>query len=105
MAGTPQARPVQNDRVVQTPSDDQTGPIGFTWSHANIRVAGCILLGITTPAAIAFAISPPFARWLCLAWLAGIAALVHGLGRRASSDAAVVSVDQRGILDRRLMAR
>jgi hypothetical protein len=105
MARTSQARSVQNDRVLQAPPGHQAGQVGFTWSHAKIRTAGFILLGVTIPAALGFAVSPPLVRWLCLAWLAGIAALVHGLGRRASSDAVVVSVDERGILDRRLMPR
>jgi hypothetical protein len=106
MAGnTPQAGSVRNDRVAQAPPVHAAGQISFTWSHAKIRTAGFILLGVTIPATVAFAVSPPFVRWLCLAWLAGISALVHGLGRRAISDAVVVSVDQRGILDRRLMPR
>jgi hypothetical protein len=51
------------------------------------------------------AVSVPFLQWLCLAWLVGIALLMHCLDQRARTDAFVLSVDRRGILDRRLMER
>jgi hypothetical protein len=102
MAGAPQA---QNDRVEQASPGHQASHVGFIWSHAKIRTAGFILLGVTIPAIVGFAVSPPSVGWLCVAWLVGICVLVHGLGRRALSDAVVLSVDQRGIFDRRLMSR
>ena len=73
------------------------------WSLARIRIACLILLGAATPAAVGFAVSSTI--WLCLAWLVGVAILIHCLSRRASSDTVVLSIDQRGILDRRLMPR
>jgi hypothetical protein len=99
MADIPQPRSVQHDL-------GERAPFGrFAWSLAKIRIAGFTLLGVATMPTIAFVVSPPSVRWLCLAWLAGVGALVHYLGRRASSDAIVLSVDQRGIFDRRLMSR
>jgi hypothetical protein len=44
-------------------------------------------------------------KWLCLASLGGVALLMHFLSQRAFNDAVVLSVDQRGILDRRLMSK
>jgi hypothetical protein len=49
-------------------------------------------------------VSVPFVKWLCLAWLAGVALLMQGLSRRAYDCSVVLCVDQRGILDRRLMS-
>jgi hypothetical protein len=77
----------------------------FMWSLAKIRVACLVLLGATTPAVAAFAVCGPFVKWFCLAWLVGVAFLIHCLSRRASADTVVLSVDQRGILDHRLMPR
>jgi hypothetical protein len=64
-----------------------------------------VLLGIAAPAAAAFPVSAPLAQWLCVAWLAGVAFLMHCLSRRARIETEVLSVDERGILDRRLMPR
>jgi hypothetical protein len=77
----------------------------FMWSLAKIRVACFVLLGAATPAVAAFAVCGLFVKWFCLAWLAGVAFLIHCLSRRAFPDTVVLSVDQRGILDHRLMPR
>jgi hypothetical protein len=55
------------------------------------------------PAAIGFAVSDSSIKWLCLAWLLAVAFLMHGLARRAADREVVLSIDRRGILDRRLM--
>jgi hypothetical protein len=113
MGDTPEARYVRNGlaersahtQLAHTDLDGahQDQVVSFTWSIFKIRIAGLVLLGTAMPAAGCFALAPPFVQWLCLAWLAGVAFLMHGLSRRARSDAVVLSVDQRGILDRRLM--
>jgi hypothetical protein len=77
----------------------------FTWSHAKIRVASIVLAGMATPAAAGFLASTPFVKWLCLSWLIGIVLVLHRLSRRAFANEVVLSIDQRGILDRRLMSR
>jgi hypothetical protein len=92
--------------VVQDPQEiSHAGGASFVWSHAKIRIAALILFGAATPALVGFTLPTPFVQWLCLVWLLGVALLMHGLSRRASDDSVVLSVDQRGILDRRLMAR
>ena len=92
--------------VVQGPQEiSYAGGASFVWSLAKIRIAALVLFGAATPALVGFTWSTPFVRWLCLVWLLGVALLMHGLSRRASDDSVVLSVDQRGILDRRLMAR
>jgi hypothetical protein len=57
------------------------------------------------PAVAGFAVPVAFVKWLCLAWLAGAALVMQGLSGRAYDDSVVLRVDQRGILDRRLMWR
>ena len=93
--------------VVQDPQEiSHAGGASFVWSLAKIRVAALILFGAATPALVGFTLpTPSFVQWLCLVWLLGVALLMHGLSRRASDDSVVLSVDERGILDRRLMAR
>lgn len=81
------------------------GGTSFRWSRAKIRIAGLVLLGAATPAVAGLLVSVPFVTWLCVAWLFGVAVLMHGLSRRASDDSVVLSVDRHGILDRRLMPR
>jgi len=83
----------------------QADGTSFMWSLPKIRIACLVLLGAAAPAAAGFAVFAPFVRWLCLAWLLGVAFLIHNLSRRASTDAVVLSVDQLGILDHRLMQR
>jgi len=75
------------------------------WSFSKIRIISLVLLGTAAPAIAGFLVSGSFVRWLCVTWLAGVALLMRGLGRRAVADTVVLSVDQRGILDQRLMAK
>lgn len=77
----------------------------FGWSLAKLRMAGFVVLGAAAPASGAVLLSVPSLRWLCVAWLASIALLMHGLSRRARDGNVVLLVDQHGILDRRLMVR
>jgi hypothetical protein len=92
--------------VVQDPQEiSHAGGASFVWSLAKIRIAALILFGAATSALVGFALPLPFVKWLCPVWLLGVALLMHGLSRRAPDDSVVLSVDQRGILDRRLMAR
>jgi hypothetical protein len=92
--------------VVQDPQEIcHAGGASFVWSLAKIRIAALILFGVATPALVGSALPTPIVQWPCLVWLLGVALLMHGLSRRASDDSVVLSVDQRGILDRRLMAR
>jgi hypothetical protein len=83
----------------------QAGATCFRWSLAKLRIAALVLLGAATPAILGFAMAGPFVRWICLAWLAGIALIAQGLSRRARAGAVVLSVHERGIFDRRLMSR
>ncbi len=83
----------------------QAGRTSFAWSPAKIRIAGLVLFAAATPAAVGITVSVPFVKWLCLAWLLGIALLMHGISRRAADDTVVLSLDQHGIFDRRLMPR
>jgi len=83
----------------------QAGSASFTWSLAKIRIASLVLVGAATPAIAGVAVATPGVRWLCVAVLAGIALLMSELSRRACADAVVLTIDQYGILDRRLMAR
>ena len=78
-------------------------PLG--WSPAKLRYASFILLGAAAPAAIGIESSSSAVRWLCLAWLLGVAVLVHGVSRRAAAETTVLSIDQRGVWDRRLTSR
>jgi hypothetical protein len=95
------AKSVPLDLVERAQPIRQAGGTSFIWSVTKIRIACLFLLGAATPAAVGFAVSSLI--WLCLAWLVGVAILIHCLSRRASSDTVILSIDQRGILDRRLM--
>jgi len=75
------------------------------WSLGKLRVACFVLLGAAIPAVAGFASLVPALQWLCVAWLGGIAYLMHGLSRRACDNAVVLLVDQRGIFDRRVTPR
>lgn len=83
----------------------QAGGTSFPWCLVKIRILCLVLFATATPAMAGAAVSVPFLQWLCLAWLVGVALLMHGLDQRARTDAVVLSVDRRGILDRRLMER
>jgi hypothetical protein len=87
------------------PSLHQATDTSFGWSRAKIRRASFVLLATAAPAVIGFTAPLPFVKWLCLAWLVGVALFMHGLSRRASSDTVVLSVDHTGILDHRLMSK
>ena len=83
---------------------DQVAEV-FGWSRAKTRRAAYVLLAAAAPAVIGFWVPVPFIKWLCPAWLAGVALLMQGLSRRACADMVVLSVDQTGILDHRLMSK
>jgi hypothetical protein len=100
-----QPRPIQPDLVERPQPIRQAGTTSFGWSHSKIRIACFVLLAVVAPATAGFAVAIPFVKWICLAWLAGIALLMQGLRQRAYDDRAVLWVDQRGIFDRRLMSR
>lgn len=99
------AKSVQHDLVERAQPIRQARGTSFMWSLAKIRIACLVLLGAATPAAAGFSVSVSSVIWLCLAWLVVVAILIHCLSRRASKDTVVLSIDQRGILDRRLMPR
>lgn len=105
MEGKPRARAVRDIRVEQQAfaHRSRNSETGFRWSAGRIRSASFVLVGGAIPGVVVFVIAPPVVRWICLAWLGGIAMLIHGLARRAKSEAVVLSIDHRGILDRRLM--
>jgi hypothetical protein len=105
MVRAPHPKSAQCDLVERAQPIRQAGGTSFLWSLPKIRIACLALVGATTPAAAGFAISVPSVKWLCLAWLVGVALLIHGLSRRASAGTVVLTVDQRGILDHRLMPR
>jgi len=78
----------------------------FSWSIEKLRFAALVLVAASLPAAIlALTPSPGAVRVLGLTWLFAIARLAHGIARRATSEAAVLMIDQSGILDLRLMPR
>jgi hypothetical protein len=77
----------------------------FSWSIVKIRFAAFFLLGAATPAVNGIAVAGSLVKWLSLVWRLGIALLMHLLGQRATSEATVLTIDARGIVDRRLMAK
>jgi hypothetical protein len=77
----------------------------FSWSIEKLRFAALVLVAAALPAAILAVASTATVRVLSLAWLFAIARLAHGIARRATSGAAVLMIDQSGILDLRLMSR
>ena len=81
----------------------QDGSIHFRPSLAKIRVASLFALAAAMPAMAGFLGSAPFLRWICLAWLAAVALVLHFLSKRSVADSIVLSIDERGIHDRRLM--
>ncbi len=96
-------RPAQASQWQAAP---QVSRDSFSWSLARLRVAAVALLGAATPAAIGLAAAGPGVKWLCLVWLLGIACAVHHLSWCAAmSGVIVLTIDERGILDRRLMPR
>ena len=103
MVHAPVPNAVQCDRIERPGSPNQAEL--FAWSLGKLRRAAFVLLAAAAPAAIGFWTPFPVITWLCLAWLAGIALLMHGLSRRACAEMVVLSVDQTGILDHRLMSQ
>jgi hypothetical protein len=89
----------------QRAAPPDVGRTSFAWSVGKIRVAAFVLLGAAMPAVLGFAASGLLPKCLSLAWLLGVAYLMHLLSRRASSETVVLTIDQHGILDRRLMSK
>jgi hypothetical protein len=81
----------------------QDGGIHFKSSIAKMRVAAVTVLAATLPAAAGFLSAAPLVRWLCIIWLAAVAFVLHFLARRALVDSVILSIDERGIRDHRLM--
>src|SRR5262249_39685203 len=104
MADAPVPNAVQCDRTGRSGSPNQAADQFFAWSLGKIRRAAFVLLAAAAPAVIGFWTPLPFIKWLCLVWLAGVALLMYGLSRRACAEMVVLSVDQTGILDHRLMS-
>jgi hypothetical protein len=78
----------------------------FTWSRRKLQIAAVALLMTAVPATVvAIAEFESIAKLLCLTWLLAAAYFAHGIGRRASSRTVVLLVDERGILDLRLMRK
>jgi hypothetical protein len=82
-----------------------THAISFGWSLAKLRLAALILASLLLPTTVGFALSGPMGRWFFLTGLLGVATLMNGLARRCDPATVVLSIDHRGILDRRLMSR
>jgi hypothetical protein len=81
------------------------GRISFGWSLRRLRIASGILLLITATAGAGCLLLGPVGEGLSLACLLGVAGMSHGVGWRAACRDAVLSVDELGIWDRRLMQR
>ena len=64
---------------------DRERPECFGWSCNKIRRACFVLLVAATPAVFGFAVPVPLVKWLCLAWLTGVALFMHGLLPRIQS--------------------
>src|SRR5215468_3961993 len=77
----------------------------FGWSLAKLRLAALILASLVVPTTAGFALSGPTGRWFFLIGLLSVAALIDRLARRCDPVTVVLSIDHRGILDRRLMSR
>jgi hypothetical protein len=78
----------------------------FHWSLSKVRLAAVALFGSAAAAILAgTATRSSIVQGLCLIWLSSVCWLMHALARRAACNAAVLSIDRRGILDRRLMSR
>ena len=100
MVGVPD---IGRERRLQSSCD--LGSVRFAWSQRKIRIAALVLAGAATLVAAGVPTSNSYVKWLCLCALMGLALAAHGLGRRAFANAAILCVDRRGILDRRLMPR
>jgi hypothetical protein len=87
----------------QPASDIDRG--SFAWSQPKIRLAAFLLVAVAAPEMAVFAVAPPGVQWACVAALVGVVLLMSGLSRRALADTIVLTIDQYGILDRRLLPR
>ena len=105
MAGASREQTGRCDFVSTVPPVRPAATTCFKWSLAIIRKASFVLLFAAMPPIAGFALSNSSVKWLCLAWLAGIALLMHGRSRRARDDAVVLSVDRQGIHDCRFARR
>lgn len=77
----------------------------FPWSTKKMRVVALVLFGLALPAVAVVPIAGTQIRWLLLTWLSYIAMHLTLLARRAKAKAVVLTVDGRGIFDRRLMSK
>lgn len=91
------------DRPVTDAADGTE--VSFSWGIAKLRIAALALVGAAIAGAIGFAFAGALVKWACLAWLLGVATRMHRLSRLAADEASVLTIDKRGILDRRLMPR
>lgn len=82
-----------------------TEAIAFGWNLAKLRLASSFLASLVVPTGVGFALSGATGKWCFLLGLLSLAALMHGLVRRCDPAMVVLSIDRRGILDRRLMSR
>jgi hypothetical protein len=101
----PRATTVESVLVERQQPKAEMAAIHFPWSVAKLRIAGLALFGSAVPSAFGCAASAPWLQGLCLLWLVTVAWLLHALQRRVFSKAVVLSIDRRGICDRRLMSR
>lgn len=77
----------------------------FAWNRSKLRLLALASAGTVFPTAMIFAISPIALSWVCLAWLAIVARKLHALDARVQETGDVLSIDEHGILDRRIMGR
>jgi len=99
------ATTAQRARIRPLEPYEEPSAIQFPWSTTKVRRVGVVLAGSALPALTGCAATAPWLQGFCLAWLIAVACLLHAVGRRASSAAIVLSVDRRGIFDRRLLSR
>jgi len=77
----------------------------FGWNRPRLRSLALASAGTLFPTAMIFATSPAALSWICLAWLVAMARTLYALDARAEEVGDVLSIDERGILDRRIMER
>ena len=101
------ARATTAERARVRPREPYEEPsaIQFPWSCTKVRRVGIAVGGSALPALMGCAATAPWLQGFCLTWLIAVACLLHAVGRRVGSGAIVLSVDRRGIFDRRLLLR
>src|SRR5262245_15684491 len=99
------ATTAERARVRPPGAYEELSAIQFSWSPVKVRRAGVALAASALPALLGCAASAAWLHGFCLAWLIVVACLLDALGRRADHGAVVLSVDRRGIFDRRLLPR